>query len=64
MHDYNKIQQLLNGVDLRGVYRMNINPDKVKQLVIVFSRLNEEYQNKLLSEAYKLGFDAKSISAY
>lgn len=33
---------------------MNINPDKVKQLVLIFSRLNEEYQNKLLSEAYKL----------
>ena len=28
---------------------MNINPDKVKQLVLIFSRLNEEYQNKLAS---------------
>lgn len=33
---------------------MNINPDKVKQLVLIFSELDEEYQNSLLQEALKL----------
>ncbi|MCI8347111.1 MAG: hypothetical protein HFJ12_04095 [Bacilli bacterium] len=33
---------------------MNINPNKVKELVLVFSELDEEYQKKLLGEAYKL----------
>lgn len=33
---------------------MNINPDKVKELVLIFSELDEEYQKQLLSEAYKL----------
>lgn len=33
---------------------MNLNPDKVKKLVLSFSELDEEYQDKLLIEAYKL----------
>lgn len=33
---------------------MNIDPNKVKELVLVFSELDEEYQKKLLGEAYKL----------
>lgn len=33
---------------------MNINPDKVKRLVMIFAELDEEYQQKLLEEAYIL----------
>lgn len=33
---------------------MNIDPDKVKKLVLIFSKLDDEYQNKLLAEAIKL----------
>lgn len=33
---------------------MNINPDKVKELVLAFSELDEEYQEKVLEETYKL----------
>lgn len=33
---------------------MNIDPDKVKKLVLIFSELDEEYQNKLLVEAFRL----------
>ena len=33
---------------------MNLNPDKVKQLVLAFSELDEEYQDRLLKEALKL----------
>ena len=35
---------------------MNIDPNKVKQLILTFSELDEEYQKKLLNEAYKLRF--------
>ena len=34
--------------------QMNIDPDKVKKLVLIFSKLDDEYQNKLLAEAIKL----------
>lgn len=33
---------------------MNLNPDKVKKLVLAFSELDEEYQDRLLKEALKL----------
>ena len=33
---------------------MNINPEKIKELVLAYSELDEEYQNRLLKEAYKL----------
>ena len=33
---------------------MNINPDKVKKLILLFAELDEEYQDKLLHEAAKL----------
>lgn len=33
---------------------MNIDPNKVKELVLIFSELDEEYQQKLLREAFKL----------
>lgn len=35
---------------------MNIDPDAIKELVLVYSELNEEYQKKLLIEAYRLQF--------
>lgn len=33
---------------------MNINPDKVKELVLLFSKLDEDYQKELLNKAYVL----------
>lgn len=33
---------------------MNLDPKKVKELVLIFSELDEEYQKKLIGEAYKL----------
>lgn len=33
---------------------MNINPDKVKKLVLAFAELDEEYQDELLKKAYEL----------
>lgn len=33
---------------------MNINPDKVKELVLLFSELDDEYQKELLNRAYIL----------
>lgn len=33
---------------------MNLDPDKVKRLVLSFAELDEEYQNQLLAEAFKL----------
>lgn len=33
---------------------MKVDPDKVKKLVLIFSELDDEYQNKLLAEALKL----------
>ena len=33
---------------------MNINPDKVKELVILFSKLDDDYQKELLNKAYEL----------
>ena len=33
---------------------MNVDPKRVKELVLIFSELDEEYQKQLLSEAYKL----------
>lgn len=32
---------------------MKVDPDKVKELILIFSKLDDEYQNELLSEAYK-----------
>ena len=33
---------------------MNINPDKVKELVLLFSELDNDYQRELMSKAYEL----------
>lgn len=33
---------------------MNVDPDKVKQLVLIFSELDEEYQKELMARAYTL----------
>ena len=33
---------------------MNINPDKVKELVLLFSELDDDYQKELMSKAYEL----------
>lgn len=33
---------------------MNINPDKIKELMLIYSELDEEYQERLFQEAYKL----------
>lgn len=35
---------------------MNINPDKVKELILLFSELDEDYQKELLKQAYILSF--------
>lgn len=34
---------------------MNINPDRIKELILIFSELDEEYQKELLKKAYVLG---------
>lgn len=34
---------------------MNIDPDRVKELILIFSELDEEYQKELLKQAYVLG---------
>lgn len=33
---------------------MNINPDKIKELVLIFAELDEEYQKELMRQAYTL----------
>ena len=33
---------------------MNINPDKIKELVLLFSELDNDYQKELMSKAYEL----------
>ena len=33
---------------------MNINPDKIKELVLLFSELDDEYQKELMNRAYEL----------
>ena len=33
---------------------MNINPDKIKKLVMLFSELDDDYQKELMSKAYEL----------
>ncbi len=33
---------------------MNINPKKVKELILIYSELNEEYQKELMQQAYIL----------
>ncbi len=33
---------------------MNINPDQVKELVLLFSELDNDYQKELMSKAYEL----------
>lgn len=33
---------------------MNINPDKVKVLVLLYSELDDDYQKELMSKAYEL----------
>lgn len=35
---------------------MNIDPSKVKELVLVFSKLDDEYQKKLLGHAHRMEF--------
>ena len=33
---------------------MNINPDEVKKLVLLFSELDDDYQKELMGKAYEL----------
>lgn len=33
---------------------MNINPKKIEELILVYSKLNEEYQKELMQQAYIL----------
>lgn len=33
---------------------MNIDPEKIKELVLVYSKLNEDYQKELMNQAYVL----------
>lgn len=33
---------------------MNINPDKIKELVLLFSELDDDYQKELMGKAYEL----------
>ena len=33
---------------------MNIDPEKIKELVLVYSKLNEDYQKELMNHAYVL----------
>ena len=33
---------------------MNINPDKVKELVLLYSELDDDYQKELMSKVYEL----------
>lgn len=33
---------------------MNINPDKVKELILLFSELDDDYQKQLMGKAYEL----------
>lgn len=35
---------------------MNIDPEKVKELVLIFAKLNDNYQNELMKKAYELKF--------
>lgn len=39
-----------------GRYFMNVDPKKIKELIMLYSQLDEEYQVKLLNEAYILLF--------
>lgn len=41
---------------------MNIDPEKVKQLVLIFAELNEDYQKRLMAEAYKLQFKQSQLN--
>lgn len=41
---------------------MNINPEKVKELVLIYSKLNEDYQEKLMMEAYKLQLEQNQLN--
>lgn len=33
---------------------MNINPEKVKELILIYSELNEDYQKELMKQVYML----------
>lgn len=33
---------------------MNVNPDKIKELVLIFSKLDDDYQMELIKQAYVL----------
>ena len=33
---------------------MNVDPDKIKELVLLFFELDDEYQNELMTKAYVL----------
>ena len=35
---------------------MNLDPEKVKELILIFAELDDDYQKKLLGEAYRLQF--------
>lgn len=39
---------------MSGEDDMNINPDKVKELVLLFSELDDDYQKELMGKAYEL----------
>lgn len=36
------------------MYIMNVKPDKIKELVLIFSRLDDDYQKELMKQAYVL----------
>ena len=39
---------------MSGEDDMNINPEKVKELVLLFSELDDDYQKELMGKAYEL----------
>jgi hypothetical protein len=42
---------------LKDTYRrdiMNVDPDKIKELVLIFSKLDDDYQMELMKQAYVL----------
>lgn len=41
---------------MSGEDDMNINPDKVKELVLLFSELDDDYQKELMGKAYGVIF--------
>lgn len=40
--------------DTYGRDIMNVDPDKIKELVLIFSKLDDDYQMELMKQAYVL----------